>query len=358
MLAPPEGPKGSTPKTTPQSLCYPQGFGKNATLNPNAFATLTAFVPQKQHPKAFATLKALVPQRGPPKKIYPKSFGTRKWRRCYPKGFGTLKRTTKKTFAAALASPKGFGLPKKPPKTNFATLKLSYPKNNTPKPSTNSTPNSHRPFWTLSKTRRSTGKLLWDTQQDTRWDPLDTRRDAWRDPLAYSRILSAIFGGIHWLLDDWRGPLWRDAPALAGCWAGSAGEIHSGGMLGGIRWRAAVAGYWAGAWCRSIANGPKAPQALFRPRRHLFTSMRRACLHAAMLNVYGHMRVPSRRPKRGNMAVSAQAALFQAAARKLLSAVARKWLDICLQAVLCTLLCASFSPQDSRRLCLCARCSA
>ena len=27
----------------------------------------------------------------------------------------------------------------------------------------------------------------------------------------------------------------------------------SGGKLGGIHWRAALAGYWAGAWCRSIA---------------------------------------------------------------------------------------------------------
>ena len=45
------------------------------------------------------------------------------------------------------------------------------------------------------------------------------------------------------------------------------------------------------------------PQALIQPRRHLFTSLRRACLHAAMLNVYGHMRAPSHRPTRGNMAV-------------------------------------------------------
>ena len=39
-----------------------------------------------------------------------------------------------------------------------------------------------------------------------------------------------------------------------------------------------------------------------------------------MLNVYGHMRAPSHHPTRGNVAVSAQAALFLAAARKLLSA--------------------------------------
>ena len=65
------------------------------------------------------------------------------------------------------------------------------------------------------------------------------------------------------------------------------------------------------------------PQALFQPWRHLFTSMHRACLHAAMLSVYGHTRAPSHRPTRRNFtAVSAQAALFQAqaAARKLLSA--------------------------------------
>ena len=78
---------------------------------------------------------------------------------------------------------------------------------------------------------------------------------------------------------------------------------------------------WAGGgaegdWPESIFFFKRSLQ----PRGHLFTSMQRACLHAAMLNVYGHMRAPSHRPTRGNMAVSAQAALFQAAARKLLSA--------------------------------------
>ena len=38
------------------------------------------------------------------------------------------------------------------------------------------------------------------------------------------------------------------------------------------------------------------PQALIQPRRHLFTSLRRACLRAAMLNVYGHMRAQSHHP--------------------------------------------------------------
>ena len=84
------------------------------------------------------------------------------------------------------------------------------------------------------------------------------------------------------------------------------------------------------------------PQALIQPRRHLFTSLRRACLRAAMLNVYGHMRAPSHHPSfLSNCAarfltkvVCAQAALFQAAARKLLSA------SCCTQ-----VLCASCSAQ-------------
>ena len=38
------------------------------------------------------------------------------------------------------------------------------------------------------------------------------------------------------------------------------------------------------------------PQALIQPRRHLFTSLRRACLRAAMLSVYGHVRAPSHHP--------------------------------------------------------------
>ena len=38
------------------------------------------------------------------------------------------------------------------------------------------------------------------------------------------------------------------------------------------------------------------PQALIQPRRHLFTSLRRACLRAAMLSVYGHMRALSHHP--------------------------------------------------------------
>ena len=117
---------------------------------------------------------------------------------------------------------------------------------------------------TLSKTRLasccggilagSTGKC-WRAAParywpDTRQDPLarDTQRDTWRDPLAsYSGILSGMLGGIHW------------RAALAGCSARSTGEplwryarqdppaSRSGGILGGIHWRAALAGYWAGS---------------------------------------------------------------------------------------------------------------
>ena len=90
----------------------------------------------------------------------------------------------------------------------------------------------------------STGKLLWDPQRDTRRDPL-------------TGCSGGILGGIHWratlagyLAGSTGEPLWdtqrdtRRGP-LTGC---------SGGILGGIHWRAALAGYWVGAWCRSIAN--------------------------------------------------------------------------------------------------------
>ena len=61
------------------------------------------------------------------------------------------------------------------------------------------------------------------------------------------------------------------------------------------------------------------PQVLIQLRRRLFTSLGRVCLHAAMLNVYGHMR--------GNMAVL----------RKLLCASCA--------CALCKLVCASCSAQ-------------
>ena len=60
---------------------------------------------------------------------------------------------------------------------------------------------------------RSTDELLWDTQRDTRWDPL-------------TGCSGGILGGIHW------------RAALAG---------SSGGILGGIHWQAALAGYSAGS---------------------------------------------------------------------------------------------------------------
>ena len=191
-----------------------------------------------------------------------------------------------------------------------------------------STPNSHRPFWTLSKTTscsagilarstseywpdtmhwratlgysarcsaRSTelvgysagppGELLWRYSAGSiglwwdiiRWDTRRATRDLWldtrRDPLA-SRS-GGILGGIHWraALAGYSAAstgeqLWRPA-ALAGYSAGSTGEplwrdarrdplaSRSGRILGGIHWRAALAGYSAGStgelpWrCRS-----------------------------------------------------------------------------------------------------------
>ena len=94
--------------------------------------------------------------------------------------------------------------------------------------------------WRDPLASRSGGELLWrDTRRST-GEPL--WRDTRRDPLA-SRS-----GGI---LGYWAGStgeqLWRDTrlDPLASC---------SGGILGGIHWRAALAGYWVGAWCRSIAN--------------------------------------------------------------------------------------------------------
>ena len=121
------------------------------------------------------------------------------------------------------------------------------------------------------------GGLWWDTRRD----PLQSRsgRIHWRAALAgylagstadtlasYSGILSGILGGI-WR-DTWRdlasrsggilgGIHWR--AALAGYSAGSTGEqlwkdtgrdplaSSSGGIVGGIHWRAALAGYSAGS---------------------------------------------------------------------------------------------------------------
>ena len=75
------------------------------------------------------------------------------------------------------------------------------------------------------------------------------------------------------------------------------------------------------------------PQVLIQPRRHLFTSLRRACLRAAMLSVYGHMRAPSHHPT----------FLSNCAARFLTKVVCASCIvpGCCAQVALCKLLCAS-----------------
>ena len=84
----------------------------------------------------------------------------------------------------------------------------------------------------------SAGGLLWR----------DTRRDTRRDPPALAGYSAGSTGK----------PLWRNTgrDPLASSSGGILGGIRScsGGILGGIHWRAALAGYWVGAWCRSIAN--------------------------------------------------------------------------------------------------------
>ena len=166
-----------------------------------------------------------------------------------------------------------------------------------------STPNCHRPCSTLSRLASCSGGILakstgecWQAAParywpDTRQDPpaRDTQRDARRDPRAScSGILSGMLSGIHWQAAWWDtrrdplasysgrmlgGLLWdtqrytRRDP-LAGCSggillarysAGSTGQLlwrdtgrdalasSSGGILGGIHWRAALAGYSAGS---------------------------------------------------------------------------------------------------------------
>ena len=114
--------------------------------------------------------------------------------------------------------------------------------------------NSHRPFWTLSKTDwrdalagywRDPLRLLAgclaesrDTQRDTGRDPLALGWsaghpagstggllwwDTWRDPVTCCGILSGILGGIHWRAALGRDPL-----------ASYSGRIL-GGILGGIQ---------------------------------------------------------------------------------------------------------------------------
>ena len=75
------------------------------------------------------------------------------------------------------------------------------------------------------------------------------------------------------------------------------------------------------------------PQVLIQPRRHLFTSLRQACLRAAMLSVYGHMRAPSHHPT----------FLSNCAARFLTKVVCASCIvpGCCAQVALCKLLRAS-----------------
>ena len=103
---------------------------------------------------------------------------------------------------------------------------------------------------------RSTGELLWDTQRDTRRDPLASN----------SGILGGMLGGIHW-----RAALARYSAGStgkgysAGYSAGSTGELlwrdtrrdplasYSGGILGAIQWRASL-GYSANARRNTLAG--------------------------------------------------------------------------------------------------------
>ena len=87
------------------------------------------------------------------------------------------------------------------------------------------------------------------------------------------------------------------------------------------------------------------PQVLIQLRRHLFTSLRRACLRAAMLSVSGHMRAPSHHPT----------FLSNCAARFLTKVVCASCIvpGCCAQVALCKLLRAS-----ALRKLLCASCSA
>ena len=75
------------------------------------------------------------------------------------------------------------------------------------------------------------------------------------------------------------------------------------------------------------------PQVPIQPQRHLFTSLRRACLRAAMLSVYGHMRAPSHHPT----------FLSNCAARFLTKVVCASCIvpGCCAQVALCKLLRAS-----------------
>ena len=111
----------------------------------------------------------------------------------------------------------------------------------------------------------STGELRWDTQRDTRRDPLaggmlggihwraalagysagSTGGIVWRDTGSLPDSFGGILDGIHWRnclagCGSTAGLLWRDTgrDPLA--------ELF-GGILGGIHWRTPLAGCWAGS---------------------------------------------------------------------------------------------------------------
>ena len=128
-----------------------------------------------------------------------------------------------------------------------------------------STPNSHRPFWTVSKTDlRAALAGYWRDPlanarhwPDARQDP--PARDTQRDSLAsYSGLESAGFSAGSTACSGENGELlWWDTrrDPLASYWrAGLVGYSRrhplagcSGEILGGVHWRAALAGYSAGS---------------------------------------------------------------------------------------------------------------
>ena len=106
------------------------------------------------------------------------------------------------------------------------------------------------PGGTLSKTRLAScsgGILAGSTGEYWRAAPArywpDTRQDPRRDPLAsYS---GGMLGGIHW-----RATLAGHTPSYSGLLSGILDGIHwgcSGGTLGGNHWRATLAGCSAGS---------------------------------------------------------------------------------------------------------------
>ena len=95
---------------------------------------------------------------------------------------------------------------------------------------------------------KCTGKLLWDTQRDTAlvgYSAGSTGKPLWRNTLhwqaalaGYSRSSGGILGSTGeplYCLDTWQGP-------LASRSGGILGGIHWRAALGEIHWRAALAG--------------------------------------------------------------------------------------------------------------------